>query len=264
VTAPALRPCEPWPVLSCGDIEEDTDLDAITMAATELLWELSGHRYGFCTVTVRPCARGCLDGWMFQRTETGILAPPADYWSWSTGYPVAGCKCGVECGCTYLPQVFLPGPVAQLLEVRIDGESVAVSGPDAAVRVDAWNRLVRRDGAAFAGCQDFGADDGPGTLFVTYRRGKDVPVLGQIAMGELMPELARACRGQPCSLSPRARQVTRKGVQEVVNDPTALLDKGLTGLPRVDLFLTAKNPYRLRQRARVFDPMSRRGRRTGT
>ena len=245
-------PCRPWPVawMSC---DLSTSGPAVTgqavQAATEILWALSGRRYGPCPVTIRPCQAGCAElpaSWP-QATIAGVSWPTpiltAGVW-----YNLTCAGCGSACSCAELSEARLPAP-ANVLEVRLDGQPL---DPDA-WRVDDWRLLVRTDGGSWPACQDLAAPDSePGTWAADLEVGEPVPHAGQVAVGELACELLRASRGEDCRLPPNVTSLARQGVTIAMPDPQALREVGLLGLPWCDRFLVAENPHRLMARSRTF------------
>ena len=105
-------PCN-WPTTGCPDCGDECG--AMTAAqraeyqawAINDLWEATGRVYGTCTVTVMPC------------NDWGVLCGAC--WSNFRG-----------CACIFVPEVKLPGPVASVTEVVIDGVAL---DPDA-YRID--------------------------------------------------------------------------------------------------------------------------------
>lgn len=258
-------PCDPWPVIWCEDL---TDVDPIItgaalQAATETLWARSGRRFGTCTVDFRPCRRDC---W-----GSGGPWPFRNWFEWTASYPMPflyagawfnlGCgSCGDNCGCGRLSEFMLPGPVAEIVAIVIDGEMM----PTGSYRVDDWRKVVRTDGGEWPVCQDLSADDGPGTWIVTASIGEAVPTLGQMAVGELAEEIVKGCTDGQCRLPWRPVEVNRAGVVKRFPTPAELLKDGQIGLPLSDLFLTTYNPNRLHSRPLVVSPDVRVPRRAGT
>lgn len=253
--SPRVGPCETWPFVRCSDTVHENE-DILASAATHILWALSGHRYGLCDMVLRPCARRApwepylwLPPAVFSTIWSSGLIGPSSWGPWGA-WPGCSCSRGpLPCSCTQLSTVRLPGPIAELVQVRVDGVDLNLT---TAVRVDRFRQISRIDGGEFPVCQDFTKEDGPGTFITRHRRGRRVPALGQLAMGELVDELGKSCKGQPCGLSARAKEVTRKGVTEAQFDPQIFLDKGRTGLPKCDLFIGTVNPHGLRRQSRVF------------
>jgi hypothetical protein len=97
---------------------------------------------------------------------------------------------------------------------------------------------------------------------VTYLHGAPPPPAGVAAAAELGAQIALQRLGSGrCRLPARVSTVSRQGVTVAVLDPLEHLDKGLTGLPDVDVWVASVNPGRLRRRPRVWSPdTSRLGR----
>lgn len=243
-----MAPCD-WPIeVGCYADWAAFPADVKTRAtawATEILWALSGRRYGTCEVSVRPYAG-----------PLGIptyLTYSVDWQGGSEGgwvpYLIDGSWLNAPWGglpCVTAEQVWLPGPVASVTEVKIDG--VVLSA--AAYRVDDGNWLVRQDGGAWPLRQDLNLPAGvTGTWTVKYKQGLAVPVGGQIAAGALAHEYAKGCVGAPCRIPKQAQSISRQGVTfEVMPDEP---NDALTGVPEADQWLRAVNPGKLRQRPQV-------------
>lgn len=225
--------------------------------ATGILDALTGRQFAQCPVLVRPCGKRC--GWsggyrtypVDSASASGLGAP------WMVPYIGAGgvwrnCACSGGCTCRATCEAYLDGPVAEVIEVKVDG---AVVDP-AAYRLDNGNVLVRTDGECWPECQDMDlSDDEPGTFSVQYRPGAPLPRIGEIAAGDLACEFAKACSGaEGCALPKQLQSLSRNGVQLEVVDPQLLMENGLTGLPNVDLFIRSVNPNRLTRRSRVLSP----------
>ena len=254
-----MLPTDPWPVRwTCSEV--DTASPAATgiaaLAATQILWGLSGQQFGLTTSVLRPCRRQCLP-------DGGYL--PGGLVPW-TGWPYPaliggmwvnlGCgDCGPTCSCTALQEVLLPGRVYDVVAVKQDGASV-VSGTG--WRLDqgrAGALLVRLDGGVWPTCQSLTkADTQPGTFSVTARYGLPVPELAQLAMGELACEFLKGMAGKDCRLPEHVTSLARQGVTLNFPDPTELLTAGKLGLVMADRFIQAVNPDGRRRRARTWSP----------
>ena len=70
----------------------------------------------------------------------------------------------------------------------------------------------------------------------------------------LAEEYCKAAAGRPCKLPDRITSVSRQGITWTVLDPADFLNRGRTGIIRVDTWLSAANPGRNRSKARIFDP----------
>jgi len=266
VAVPALRPCEPWSDQASCDLDPAPAGELVERAitvATELLWALSGRRFGICTATVRPCRKAC---------AVDVFGP----WEWWGSWPWVGSwpeawalsphcrRCGSSCGCSQLEELKLPRrPVTAVSEVTVDGEIL----PEEAYRVDDFRWLVRLDGGKWPSCQDMQADVTEAETFsVTFSYGRPVPESGVWAAERLACELLKAMVGDDdCQLPERVQTVSRRGVTVGFLDPMDFIDKGRVGITDVDLFLRAFNPHGLARRARIYradTPASHR--RTGT
>lgn len=259
-----MAPCA-WPVepLCCASWDAATPEQRAAVAAvtTEILWAITGRRFGVCPVTVRPCKAPCDT---YGRRPAYPYVGGAGAGSFSPalvdGAWINGCgQCVTDCGCGPLCEVVLPGPVDQIIAVRLDGDVV----PAAGYRVDDHRRLVRTDGECWPYCQHLDQPDTePGTFSVTYGLGIPVPAAGRYAAGVYACELIKACVGEACRLPRRVTQVTRQGVTWQLLDPFEFLENGLTGLYEVDAWVKAVNPDGLSRAARVYSPDVRPPRRT--
>lgn len=244
------EPCD-WPIdVGCcpewdGAPEEDREF--ARRVAAELVWRLSGRRFGLCEVTLRPCRRSCAD----PNPAAGAAgAAPFTPFIRDGQWYNARCGCVTDCSCTELCELALPAPVHDIVEITLDGDVV----PAESYRVDNHRMLVRTDGDCWPLCQDLGAAVGePGAFAVTYRWGIPVPPGGQYAAGVYACELLKACTGEGhCRLPKRVQQITREGVTMAFIDPMRFLADGLTGVPETDQWIVAVNPNGLRGRSRVY------------
>jgi hypothetical protein len=256
----AALPCDPWPAIWCCDITEAPLSTGWALeAATEVLWSLSGRRFGLCQVTSRPCRRECASAF------PGI----GTWWEWSgpSFYPrpaLIGGKwfnlvcggCGSGCSCSTVEEVVLPAPVVTVDEITIDGQVM----PTGSYRVDDWRLLVRQDGGRWPTCQNLSVPaTGSGAWTVTATYGEPVPTMGQIAVGELACELLKACDpnfGGDCALPPNLQSLVREGVslQFTEDVQSRLRTDGRLGIWSVDVFLVTYNPRGLQGRSQVYSP----------
>ncbi|MFD3978250.1 hypothetical protein ACFWR6_06655 [Streptomyces griseus] len=254
-----IGPCDPWPTELCCEVPEGMEpetLERWTRVASQILWGLSGRRWGPCPVTVRPCRRACAD--------TGILSFQAGM---STGpwVPYIGtdgqwrnasvCGCASDCSCGELCEVKLPGPVHSVVEVLVDGVALV---PEQ-YRVDAPGLLVRTDGECWPGCQAMALPPTEeGTFAVTYRWGLPLDDAAIAAVSELTCHLLKGCAPASGSCGCRANRnltrVSRQGVEMEMPDPMLLYRDGFTGLPLTDMWLSMVNPYRMTSPSRVYSP----------
>jgi hypothetical protein len=260
-----IGPCSPWPVDLCCDVTgvDEAVLTRWQTIASQLLWRMSGMRWGPCPVTVRPCRRSCLESSpiSFQAgAGTGPWVPYIGSDGLWRNASVCGCSSGCSCG--ELCEVKLEGPVYDVVSVNVDGEVLV---PEA-YRVDAPGLLVRTDGECWPTCQDMAAPPGaPGTFTVTYRWGLPLDEAAIAAVSELTCHLLKGCggTGSSCGCKASNRNVTRlqrQGVEMEMADPTLIYSEGRTGLPLADMWLAAVNPYRLTSASRVYSPDYKRPR----
>jgi hypothetical protein len=231
---------------------------AAVEAATEVLWSLSGRRFGVCQLVLRPCRSEC-SGMSWSALGDGALG---SWWQYGT-YPrplffdgvwynlTCGNGCAGGCSCSPLSETLLPDPVAAVLEVKVDGTVL----PASAYRVDDYRKLVRVDGGVWPLCNDLArADTAAGTWSVTVQFGADVPTLGQLALGELACQFAKLLSGNPdCELPSPVQQLVRQGVTMNFIDPNEVFKHGRVGLYLSDLFISTFNPTGLTSHSEIFD-----------
>jgi len=236
-------PCELWPVVTCCDITSVSPeiTGAAHEAATYVMWALSGRQFGSCTVTLLPCPDVCPPGMSFFN-DVHWPQPALISGLWYN----LGCSggCHGSCTCNSQEQFTLPRPISSIVEIVIGGEPL----PTGAYHVENWVHVVRDDGGRWPECND-------GDWQVTVRFGVEVPVIGQLAAGEMLCEFVKACTGQKdCRLPQRVQSLSRQGVSMAFIDPSEFLEKGKTGLYLPDLFISAVNPGRLYAPARIYSP----------
>lgn len=227
--------CDAWPVVwACStDTEDEVKVASALDAAQQILWGLSGRRFGLCTVTesYRPSgSAGC--GLPYKDSEG----------NWRNGSGDAHTCCHV---------LLQRKPVRAIVELKINGE-VQAEGTYALERDYVWR---------FGACFPTSADCDDPTVEVTYSYGVDVPMLGQLALGEVACEILAGMGGADCRLPSNAVSVTRQGVTVDLGDAQTLFEQGRIGLPLADAFLRYVNPNRLQDNSAVFSPdMARRSR----
>lgn len=248
-------PCWPEPDVTCckaWDGAAPELRERVGKVAAQILHRLSGARYGLCEVTVRPCGKSC------GGADTPSYGPPfvpminsAGAWinCWS-----GDCDCEDTCSCCRVCSVVLDGPVQDIVRVLVDGVEI----PAEVYRVDNHRELVRTDGVCWPRCPDLHAPcdvEGAGGFCVTYLHGLPLDDAAMWAYGIYACELIKACTGASgCRLPKRVQSVTREGVTMTFLDPFDFLDHGRTGIPEVDIWLSATNPAGLRRKSRVFSP----------
>jgi hypothetical protein len=249
-----FSPTAPWPVVWSCDVstESPTATGMAVGYASEVLWSLSGQRFGFTTVKLRPRHDyGMRDtpypgGWMpWPGTVSGGPYYGGSYY----GYWF-DTSCGsIDCSCGNLKQVNLPAPAHAVTEVRVDGAPL-VSG---AYRLDNSRLLVRVDGGSWPVANDLTkADTVVGTWSITAQYGESIPSGAGLAIGELACEFLRGMSGQDCQLPRGVTQLARQGVTITLPDVSQYFDKGLTGLRFVDMFIRTWNPKGIRARAQAY------------
>lgn len=237
-------PCE-WPVsyVACHNTEALVNMPpeeklAVEAMAAQFLWNWTNSIYGPCPVEYRPCRQNCHEGpgRAYQNWGGSPWTPYLYNGQW---YNVSCGTCHKDmCGCEYIPSINLGWPVAEVTQVLIDG---AVLAP-AAYRLDGSRLLVRVDGEAWPACQNMAAEPNEvDTWQVTFLRGLEVPVGGQIAAGVLAAEMAKAlCNDGTCQLPQRVQTITRQGISvTMVDDFQGLNEAGRTGLWLVDSWVSS-------------------------
>lgn len=250
-----MSPCT-WDIdVSCNqavwDAATPADRTRAQEYATSVLWALTARRFGLCVIEVRPCEVRTEQG--YQTYGVLLDSGGGGGWTWLPYLDDVGRWNNLACPggqCRPSSEVWLPGPVAGITEVRINDVVVAPS----AYRVDNATYLVRQDGGSWPVTQDFNVDQyaTEGTFVVTYARGVAVPGAGQVAAGTLAVEFLKACTGGNCRLPARVSSLTRQGVTMQAADTT--IKDGLTGINEVDNWIFSVNPYRRAQASAVWSP----------
>lgn len=92
------------------------------------------------------------------------------------------------------------------------------------------------------------------TLHIRYRVGSNLPPGAKRHVLKLANEFWKSSAGKSCALPERITNVTRQGVSWTILDPLDFLDKGLTGIGSIDLWVSRIN----RQGpAGLIDPLTR-------
>jgi hypothetical protein len=247
-------PCSPWePVW--GNCVLPTGSEAISgdalMAASEVLWSLTGQRFGTCTVTLRPCRESCYGGsWLEDHGWWQFGSYPTPAWFQGAWFNIGCGSCTSGCSCGEISELKLPGPVASIESVVIGGETLDPT----AYSVQNWNLLVRMDGGQWPLCNDFSSASGDGVWTITASFGEGVPVTGKLAVAELAVEYAKLLMcDDSCRLPSGVQQITRQGVSMTFNDIKDVFDSGLVGLPLSDRFIKTWNPNQLMSPSAVYD-----------
>jgi len=238
---------EPWVLASelptsVIEASEALDLDSICKVASEILFLLSGRKYGTRTETVRPHAgnRGC--GWQHFGSNFAY-----QQWLQHEAY---------DEGPDWLK---LKSPVQTVLEVKVDG--TVLNADEYAVYDNA--KLVRmRSSAGFSERWPLyqrldQLDTEVGTFSVNYQWGIQLPEGGKVAAKAFATQLAKYMNNDSdCALPDRVISVSRQGVTQTLMDPSQFVKEARTGLYVVDLWLGAVNPNGNRRRPSVLGPDS--------
>ncbi len=258
-------PCDNWPVEWICDISTASPaLTGLAVAtATEVLWAMTGMRFGLCNVTLRPCRQDCFTGGMYDDFGPSWQASsyPQPALIGGLWFNLTCGSCSGGCSCSPVSEFILPAPVNEIIEIKIDGTPMVTGS----YRLDNNRIVVRTDGGVWPRCNDLNLDDTEvGTWSVTATYGEVIPDGAKLAMGALACEIIRAAEGGDCKLPAGVQQLVRQGVTISYPDVGALFRQGRTGLYLVDLFLSTWNPYGLRQRSRTYNVDRPTVRRAGT
>jgi hypothetical protein len=160
-------------------------------------------------------------------------------------------RCSGTCACTSAAELLLPYRAESVEEVTIDGVVLPPSG----YTLYDHQTLVRTDGGQWPFCQDWAVTGGVGVFEVTARFGSPVPALGTLAMGEVVVEVLKACKGDTCALPSGVLSTqVRQGNTKVFVSPEKLKEAKLLGLPISDRFIGSVNPDGLTLGAKIWDP----------
>lgn len=271
VTPCGWTPEAPCPAGPCCVGGEDFDPDIAATAntvATNLIWALTGRRFGCCEVTVRPCKpETCkplsltdIIYWDQRRFDgaagnLGVMSYFPTLLDGAVFNIACGCNQGC-CTCRSDCEVFLPGPVCAITEVIIDGVTV----PEDQYKLFDHHKLVfikdSEGNTSCPGCQNYNLPLGEvGTWSVTYTIGEPVPTEANLAAGLYACEIGRLLSNDKgCALPQRVQNLSRQGVDIAFVDPFLLADAGLTGIPLVDTIIRTLNPFKQASRSRIWSP----------
>lgn len=225
---------------------DDATLVETAMSLTvATLRSLTLYRVGGCPITVRPCvARCCIDAFNPHLNAMG---------QWVNS---CGCSTRTSCACTPSHSIFLPPPVGDVIEIRIDGDVVDPT----TYRVDDYRELIRLDGQPWPTVQDLDVTGQAGAFEVTYLNAHKPDAGAAWAASLLLREFMKACQGGECRLSPRVTSVARRGVSSELRE--TVLAEGKTGIAPVDAWVQTWNPHSLRTRPMIYSPELVTNRRT--
>lgn len=224
--------------------------------AAEVLYALSGRRFGLCELTVRPCRPNCSNRFPDYQYAVGYgyggspWIPVLDGGQWTN----VGCgRCRNSCSCTRVCEVLLPGPIDSVTEIKLNGTVVDPTE----YRVDDHRTVVRLGTDCWPICQNMTAPDTEdNTWSITYLRGLPLPSGGEAAFADLACELYKGCTNDTDCKLPRRflSNINREGVSFAFLDAMQFLEKGKTGLYMVDLWLSAVNPQAKSRPAGLYSP----------
>ncbi len=173
--------------------------------------------------------------------------------------PCCGCTPS-DCACEPGGSILLPNtPAVAVTQIKIDGQVIASSEYELRDR----RRIVavrQPDGTrrTFLQCQDLTRPTTDvGTMEVVYTWGSAPPDAGKTACGILAWEFALAwtpALAGMCRLPRRVTSITRAGMTVAAIDPLSLFEKGLTGIPEVDVWTKSLEYGTNRTGARVLVP----------
>lgn len=238
--------CLPWQAtMACCDEWDTYDAD-LQLRAQSLAWNtmraLSGRRVGGCPVTLRPCLSDRACSSCFGGSWLSPLIDANGNWVNNANRASGNCSC-----CT-VHSITLPGSVAMVTDINIDGWHLDLS----LVRVDNGNELIRLDGCKWPSCQNLSANPGDlGTVTITYLPGLRPDSSGLWAAGLLACEFAKACTGGKCRLPRAVTSVARQGV--TMEFSQGMFESG-TGIQEVDAYIEMVNPHGQKSPPVVWSP----------
>ncbi len=252
-------PCEPWtPVWPTGgdcNVLLLTGAAAVTgtavQAASEILYQLTAQRFGLCRVKLRPCRQSCSSTFPWgEWWQYGTYPQP--YWWAGTWYNLTCGACpGDTCSCVAIEETVLPGPVYDIVEVKLNG---VILERNVDYRVDDYRKLVRLGGELWPFCQNMNlADTEDTTWSVTVDYGEIVPAIGSLAVGELAAEIVKYLLCLECQLPQGVVDISRQGVSMSIASIADLFKTGFIQLRMCDLFIKTSNPNHMQARAGIYD-----------
>lgn len=214
---------EPWCDPSDLNGGEDVDLRSVCLVATEILFILSGRKFGVKRKIIRPTAAG------------------------------RGCFVSDS-------ELVLTAPVREIVEVRQDGSVVDPStyrlvDQRSLIRIDdVWPFYQRLDLAD--------ANSTPFTVeFIWGRDVPEGGKASARFFADQLVKYMKG--DKKCALPDRMINVTRQGTSQTILDPSEFTRQSRTGLYLVDTWLGAVNPSGGRRRPSVMGPDNLRKSRIG-
>lgn len=150
--------------------------------------------------------------------------------------------------CTHPQPIRLPGPAQAILNVTINDKTL----PPTEYQLE--NNLLYRIGKPWPH-QNLNQPLGqPNTWSITYQQGNPPPPGTATLVAILAKEFLNATNGDnsKCRLPRNVRTVNRQGITYDIYDPQKMFANGKTGLPEIDLWLTAVNPNHLQEAPSVL------------
>lgn len=236
-----VAPCQP----GAGD-DQALMADALLGAST-ILYNLTGKIWsGESTDVIRPTADHVVGAtsWAPYPAWAGP-GIEAGYYAWPGMWGSCGCNRVDVCGAWSISEITLPGwPVTAVDEVKIDG---LVLDP-AHYRLQGRRQLVFVAGVGelrqgWPCCQDVTlAATETNTWQITYKWGVAPPPfwkdLAALLGCQLYLSMAPG-REKECRLPRRIQSLTRQGVTIAVIDNYDIFVRGLTGIPEIDMAISA-------------------------
>lgn len=217
------------------DAEGQQRLCTSIKSASELLYGLSGRKFpGVFEAVVRPQP-------LVAPASTGRWAPlPMSSWGFCLGPPHLRCEAPMAIGLGR-------SPLVSIESVTIDEEVIDPIN----YRIDDQKWLVRTDCCPWpmCGCT---CDN----FVVQFTFGEAPPQIGADAALILAAEMYRAMTPgvSDCRLPARLTSITRQGVSMALIDPMDFMDKGLTGIYQIDMFIMSYNPAKQIKKPMVWSP----------
>lgn len=165
--------------------------------------------------------------------------------------------------------VIVTGP-GQAPEFKLPSGPNQIGEDRGGAAVDYVSYIAPGQGGCWPDCQDMTRPaTETGTFQVTYLIGRPVPEAGRWNSGLLACELIKACTpGEDgcCRLPSNLQSIAREGISMELAPLGVTADGstefGRTGIPEVDMWLAAVNPYKLPGRSRAYSVDRRPPRRT--
>lgn len=240
-------PPSTWPCIFTCDVlsESPATTGAAVSMASGILYALTGMRFGFTTITLRPVPEypsdtPFPDGWLpWPGTQAPPLGAVTSGWGYYPWY----------WACQNSTEIRLPAPVHAVNQVKVDGAVLATN----TYRLDN-NRILRRiDGKTWPTYNNLLSDDTVvGSWSIQAQYGETIPDEAPYAVGALACQIIKGMHGEDCGIPSTVTNLARQGVTISMPNPNELFKGGLTGVFVADMFIRTWNPKGLRGRARVY------------